>query len=81
MPGSNKSDPKPAEARTAGPGEVVATKPATVQDQLDSLNAQARARRNPGQALRRSMEAALERKTRKARGRQRPASAGYKSPI
>lgn len=81
MPRSTKSDPKAAGAPTAGPGEVVAPKPATVQEQLDSLNAQVRARRNPGQALRRSMEAALERKTRKARGRQRPASAGYKRPI
>lgn len=81
MPRSTKGDPKAAGARTAGPVKVVAPKPATVQEQLDSLNAQVRARRNPGQALRRSMEAALERKTRKTRGRQRPASAGYKRPI
>ena len=47
-------------------------------EELDGLNAETRRRGNTPQRLRRKMEATIEGKARKRRGRERPASSGWK---
>ncbi len=49
-----------------------------VDEELASINAQLRTRRNPAQTLRRSMESVLEGRAKKERKRQKPASANFK---
>jgi hypothetical protein len=51
------------------------------QEELDSLNASMRSKRDAPQLIRRAIEADIEAKARKKRSREVPASAGFKRTV
>ncbi len=64
-----------------GKREVLEKARVSEDERLQELNQQTRARRNPSDALRRTMEAKLDEKSRKRRRQQPSASLGWKPRI
>lgn len=51
----------------------------SVETELDSLNAEIQARRNPSRARRRRIESGIEERAKKRRSQEAPVSSAYKS--